>query len=369
MRNGLHLRRTRTSGFGRGVELRQLRGERWPAIYFRVNMTARSKAFEQHVERIHALLEGSDALVTWNDRVPDPDNPDQPRQIDISIRRDGKLTLVECRLRKGREDVQWIEELHGRRKSLRAHSVIAVASGGFTVGAIRKARRFKIHLRDIASLTDEEILHWGRSIALTISYYLYSELELAVRLPTEAFKGLNLSLLCAELGSYPGLDSLFEAAAKLLDAKNPLTTEPPVRANFAVRGTFDGLRLCDHPVLEVKLSGRVEFVSRKIKAPAVVGYGKPNEHASGRQIKTANYPMGQTAITHYEDAISVVLDLSALRLPRNALFRYFRIESERIVNHEWLELLSPGKIRIRVGEMALRVWSGPDENSAAFVER
>jgi len=56
-----------------------------------------SEAFEQQIHRIHELLEGSGAGVTWNDHVPDLDNPSQQRQIDVSIKRDGKLTLVECR--------------------------------------------------------------------------------------------------------------------------------------------------------------------------------------------------------------------------------------------------------------------------------
>ncbi len=43
---------------------------------------------------IHQLLEGRDAKVTWNDRLSDPDNPQQGRQIDVTIRRNGKLTLT-----------------------------------------------------------------------------------------------------------------------------------------------------------------------------------------------------------------------------------------------------------------------------------
>jgi hypothetical protein len=35
--------------------------------------------------RIHELLDGSGADVTWKDRVPDPDNPKQQRQIDVTV--------------------------------------------------------------------------------------------------------------------------------------------------------------------------------------------------------------------------------------------------------------------------------------------
>jgi hypothetical protein len=47
-----------------------------------------STVFEHQIERIHKLIEGRGAKVTWNDKIPDPDNPDQLRQIDITIERD-----------------------------------------------------------------------------------------------------------------------------------------------------------------------------------------------------------------------------------------------------------------------------------------
>jgi hypothetical protein len=71
--------------------------------------------FEQQIERIHQLLEAEGVKVTWNDRIPDPDNLSQPRQIDISIRRDGTLTLVECRIHKNPQDVTWIDGPRFRR--------------------------------------------------------------------------------------------------------------------------------------------------------------------------------------------------------------------------------------------------------------
>ena len=45
---------------------------------------------------------------------------------------------------KKKQDVKWIEELIGRKQSLRADSVIAVSSAGFTDGAILKAKAFGI---------------------------------------------------------------------------------------------------------------------------------------------------------------------------------------------------------------------------------
>jgi hypothetical protein len=41
--------------------------------------------------------------------------------------------MVECRQHQSPQDVQWIEELIGRRVSLPADSAIAVSSSGFRV--------------------------------------------------------------------------------------------------------------------------------------------------------------------------------------------------------------------------------------------
>src|ERR1700682_3606049 len=115
------------------------------------------ESLERQIYRIHELLERSHDDVTWNDHIPDPDNPIQPRQIDITIRRDGKLTIVECRIHKEPQDVTWIEALIGRRMSLRASAVIAVSASGFTQGAQAKATQFGVILRDFDTLTQEEV--------------------------------------------------------------------------------------------------------------------------------------------------------------------------------------------------------------------
>ena len=123
--------------------------------------TKRSDVFEEKIKRIYDLLADSGSEVKWNDHISDPDNPAQGRQIDVTIKQAGVLTLVECRHHKSRQDVQWIEQLIGRRVSLGAQIVIAVSSSGFTAGAIAKGRKHGIVLRDLQQLTDNEIESWG----------------------------------------------------------------------------------------------------------------------------------------------------------------------------------------------------------------
>lgn len=101
-------------------------------------MSKESDDFEIMVTRIHEILEDVGAIVEWNDKIPDPDNPNRARQIDVTVRKGDIFNIIECRLHKSKQNVKWIEELIGRRISLEADSVVAVSSSGFTSGAIKK---------------------------------------------------------------------------------------------------------------------------------------------------------------------------------------------------------------------------------------
>jgi hypothetical protein len=150
----------------------------------------KSEQFERQIARIHKLVEEEPSQVTWNDRRPDPDNPTQLRQIDITIQRDGKTTHIECRIHKAPQDVQWIEELIGRRLSLKADAVIAVSSSGYTDGAIKKAKQFHIPLRTLQQLTDDEISLWGRATTVRAIFYEFTDTIIAFTFPPLADDGL-----------------------------------------------------------------------------------------------------------------------------------------------------------------------------------
>lgn len=138
------------------------------------------EAFEQQIARILGILHLSDSRVEWNARIPDPDNADQLRQIDVSIRRPDSFTIVECRLHRRPQDVKWIEELAGRRISLRADAAIAVSSSGFTHGAVRKAKALGIFTRVLSVVTDAEVQRWGQRTAVRIRYVKLSRIQLAI---------------------------------------------------------------------------------------------------------------------------------------------------------------------------------------------
>ena len=317
-----------------------------------------SEAFEERVRRIYDLLCDSGAEVKWNAHIPDPDNPKQARQIDVTVTRDGILTLVECRHHKSRQDVQWIEELIGRKISLGAHAVIAVSSSGFTAGAIAKARKYGICLRDLQQFSDSEITNWSRRISLTLYFYQYSDLRVTLLFDRDGFAKVVPEAAQSELRTHPCMQSLFNAAAQKLGEANLLATgklDRPVR--FGLKVQFDGFLLCGARVLEVDFSGEARLIAMPIAPSVVYGYGEPDEPSDGRDEAVQDFPsLGKTSIAHSRERIWTFLDLSELEVPPFYQFRYLKQDAGQAMDHEALELQLASEFRqLRVTGEGLKV--------------
>ena len=324
-----------------------------------------SEAFEQHIQRIHDLLEGSGVEVIWNDHIPDPDNISQRRQIDVSIKRDGKLTLVECRDHAARQDVKWIEELIGRRTSLKADAAIGVSASGFTAGAIHKANAYGIVLRDLCELTDLEIKRWAGQLALTLYFYEYTDLEASLCFERESIPKLEMDVVRTDFVSKRVMQSLFNASAQQLDTLNLVAGEHAGRAiKFGIRLNFDDLKLSGEPVVEAVFKGSARLSSRDIPLRNVVAYGKPVDLPGQREVIVERFPLGETSIIHSDDRISVLLDLSDMELPPFSQFRFFRLEGNNEVDYDRLEILGVEKLWVR-GKMHIDLYyrGGPGEPS------
>jgi len=294
-----------------------------------------SEAFEQQVHRIYELLEDAGADVTWDDHIPDPDNPSQPRQIDVTVRRGGKLTLIECRDRQSRQDVTWIEQLIGRHISLGADTTIAVSSTGFTAGALQKAKPYGIICRDLRQLTDLEIDAWGRRVALTLYFYEYSDLELSLRFKRESISKVSGDVVKSELVRTTALQSLFNAAAQQLDTLNMISDERTGQVvAFGLRLELPGFQLSGESVVEAEIRGNARLISKEIVSEAVVAYREPSE--SRREAIVENFALGKTSIVYDGDRISAFLDLSDVKIPPFCQFRFF----------DWSEEFM-GKLRLR----------------------
>lgn len=136
------------------------------------------REFEQIVGRIISIMVKSGDEVVWNDKIPDPDNTKQMRQIDIAINHDGLKSHIECRHHSAPQDVKWIEELMGRKLSLDSFAMIAVSSSGFTEGATKKAEKHGIFLHTLTEHSPEIAHTWGRPSKVEVGYYGFHPLDI-----------------------------------------------------------------------------------------------------------------------------------------------------------------------------------------------
>lgn len=296
-----------------------------------------SEKFERQIERIHRLIEEPGCQVTWNDSIPDPDNEDQPRQIDITIRRDGKLTLIECRIHKEKQDVQWIEELIGRKASLRADAVIAVSALGFTEGAVKKGHAFGIILRDLLSLTEEEIAAWGRVSKVSLTFYEYTDVKLLFWMKNRVLPINIVDKIHGFLTQNPKeFYGVFEKVSELLDEQNPkglpaaISVEVGFNAPWSVEGcVIDG----------VSFQASIRAVNREIATPAVVLYDAPEKGKSEREVSIEMTELENFEITKSSNDVMIALDLSGVQTPRNCHFRFVNVDVGRVMHFKGLELL------------------------------
>ena len=317
-----------------------------------------SEIFEQQIHRIHELLDWSGAVVTWNDHIPDPDNPSQPRQIDITIERGRKLTIVECRKHQSPQDVQWIEELIGRRTSLRANGVIAVSSSGFTVGAIKKANAHGIVLRDLRELTEAEVKDWGHQVLLTLYFYQYSDLEVSLCFGRDSIHKLENEAVRSELQTHPAMQSLFNAAEQQLGTLNLISQEHEGQtARFGLRLELLGFHVSGERVIEVDFRGKARLISQQVLSPAIVAYGTPGDSPRERNANIEKFSLGETSIVHEADRISVFLDVSQREMPPFCQFRFFRLQCENEMDHASLELVGLEKLWVHGKGLRINICS------------
>ena len=108
------------------------------------------------------------------------------REIDISLRSHTSsseiLVIIECRDRKGTEDVTWIEQLPSKREDVGAHKVVAVSSTGFSSGAINMAKVKDIELRTLEEIDPNEILLWFGFKELTVLNYHINFKHVSIKL-------------------------------------------------------------------------------------------------------------------------------------------------------------------------------------------
>lgn len=334
----------------------------------------RSALFERVVQRIHELLErDNNAVVTWDDRIADPDSPKRKRQIDITIRKDNLLTLVECRLHQEPQDVTWIEELIGRRQSLRADSVIGVSSSGFTDTARTKADSFGIHLRELADLTAAEISDWGRAMKLEIGYHRFEHVEVTLVVVDDGPAPLTVDVEVAKKELWPLNQTLLNAAADKLHELGQITEDrrrTPIAFNILLKPHDCALH--GRPIAAAAIKGLGHMELQTLTSPVVRRYSNPlSEHDKLARVQM--FALGETSATFDGSNVSLALDLSTLQLPPLSQLRYVLSSNDEPVNMESFELIggvpglyaSSGRIKLAVLQVAAAAADGVVESMRA----
>lgn len=270
---------------------------------------SRSQQFEVRISYIHRLLEEDGCVVTWNDRIPDPDNPDRSRQVDVLIKRGDQIVHVECRSHKSPQDVKWIEELIGRRISLAADQVIAASDSGFTEGARRKALTHGIVLRDLQMVTDAEVASWGKRTVIEFSYYKLSNVLFHLE-----FEGVRPQhdIIGNYLVNQPGLVSSIVNGAKYAinsigEKTFPLCIQADMEPSLPV--FVDGSR-----VTNVLVRYEADEFRVRHSVPTVFTYGEPVSNKPAQAIVETLEAM-ELEIIKSKGQCFVHIDLSTIPPP------------------------------------------------------
>lgn len=278
-------------------------------------MSKPSKSFEKQVKRIISTLEKTGANIKWNDHVRDPDNPKQKRQVDITIKNDDVLTIVECRQHGKAQSVTWVEELIGRKISLRADCVIAVSSSGFTKGAIKKADKYGIILRDLISVSSEEVSQWGKTTKIHINLYKFTDLRFDFFfIPHRKMKVFVKDIYKEALDKKSFLYILQEIANSLENDR----LKTPMKLTASLDGNNDSYH-CGN-LLKIEVSGMAVKMKEEVVCPSCFLYGISGANISDHDALLQKFDLGKTEIVKSKEAGSIILDFSAIDFPKNTFF-------------------------------------------------
>jgi hypothetical protein len=135
--------------------------------------------------------------------------------------------------------------------SLNADAVIAVSAAGFTAGAIAKAKAFGIILRDIHTLTEEEISSWGRLTSVSLTFYEFKNVGLVFLFARKDLTGLRIENIEEYLRSSPDqLYGIFQTVCNRIDENDPKSHPGKIAAQLE----DERLRIAGRPVVTTEFS-------------------------------------------------------------------------------------------------------------------
>lgn len=292
--------------------------------------------FEKQIARIQGVLEGQGAKVTWNARIPDPDNPTQLRQIDILIEKKNKSKIiVECRLHSKPQDVKWVEEICGRKLSLNAKLAIAVSASGFTKGAILKSNRLGVILRDFSTLSDKEIGSWGNVSTIKLEYIKFDIFEIYIVFPRILVDTVinTLNVFKEENGEDWPIEKIFNLMA---DAAMKIDKN---KETFRCQLYTEKLYVGGVKINELIIQCKFQKVKVTYKLPIIKLYGDPSLNSSEKEVRIESTGDSEFEIYHTPEHVFVIVDLSSARPMTGAIFRNIRLDFKESVKMRGLVVI------------------------------
>ncbi len=285
------------------------------------------REFEKYVSKIHTILDGKDSIVTWDAKIPDPDNPEQPRQVDVLIERDNEKTIIECRHHKRPQDVKWIEEIYGRRESLMASSAIAVSSAGFTEGAIKKAKRFGVILRVFSELTVNEVNSWGGKVGAEVAYTKFNFLEINLIYQSHLIIPLSADTDFKDKSGnpynpWPIFNAMLQKTDEFVDTFNW----------FKLQIFPDDLYVSNLNIDELVVQGIFKKYFIRADLPIVETYGSPENIPLEQEVKIEKSIDDIFHFYHTPQKCVPIVDVSKIRVPLGSIFRNVKLNLKTPTN-------------------------------------
>jgi hypothetical protein len=282
----------------------------------------KSTIFERKISRVYQLLSDQGTLVSWNDTVHSTSDPQRPRQVDVLIRKGEKTIHVECRAHKKRQDVKWVEELIGRKVNLAADMMIGVSSSGFTDGARKAARLHGIILRDLLTMTDEEVMRWGTEILCDVAFIKYDQLSIHGVFAKDSQRCIESNAFAHFLLNQPVLNELFEHNRKVLLSQG-LDND---RRGFVSKFNPKDLRLHDQPVQSIILKANIKLIRQQLKIMTVQIFGDPTMPKEERNVYIQKMSLKNFEFSRHYDDYYLCMDLSSIKPPGGAQFFDIRLD-------------------------------------------
>jgi len=155
--------------------------------------------------------------------------------------------------------------------SLGADFIIAVSDSGFTQGAVKKAKRYEIILRNLNELSDEEINKWGRKSKVTLTFYGF--LNIGIRLLFKNHSELNLKEVAEDLNSKSEfIDSLFNTIKYELNKQKYFNY--PCSIFWTTQA--HNMELCGRRLEGIKIRAEVHTFEENLEIPTVSTFTEYN---------------------------------------------------------------------------------------------